>query len=165
MSIQIHWQTESQPLGDADVTRAAKAALRHGGCEGLRLSIVFVDDEEMVRLHTEFLADPTPTDVITFDLRGNELEADEAMPKELAELLGSAPQGELFVCVEMAQRVAEQRQVEVDRELALYVVHGALHLCGFDDHDPEERKAMRLAEQAVMGQLSYVQDDAPHERE
>jgi len=50
------------------------------------------------------------------------------------------------------------------RELALYVVHGALHLCGFDDHDPEQRAAMRLAERAVMSSLGYEADEAPHER-
>jgi len=53
--------------------------------------------------------------------------------------------------------------VSFERELVLYVVHGALHLCGFDDHDPDERAAMRAAERSVMGRLGYPEDLAPHD--
>jgi probable rRNA maturation factor len=164
VAITIHWETTARPLEDAAVRTAAEAALEHGGRADVNLSVVFVDDEEMVRIHTEYLDDPTPTDVITFDLR-EENEASEGMPDELAEILGKAPVGELFVGVEMAQNVAKERGVSEARELALYVVHGALHLCGFDDHDPEQRAAMRLAERAVMSSLGYEADEAPHERQ
>ena len=58
--------------------------------------------------------------------------------------------------------VAEERGVRWQRELVLYVVHGVLHLCGFDDHSDEDSHAMRVAERAVMDALDYEVDDAPH---
>mgnify|MGYP002628456104 CR=1 FL=1 len=164
MAIEIYWETASRPLEDKAVCEAAEAAMRHGGREGSRLSIVFINDAEMVRIHDEYLGDPTPTDVITFDLSEQNDEPGD-LPAELAALLAEAPVGELFVGVEMAQKVARERGVSEARELALYVVHGALHLCGFDDHDPEERAAMRVAESLVMAELGYEEDSAPHERE
>ncbi|MFT4709272.1 MAG: putative rRNA maturation factor [Bacteroidia bacterium] len=166
MTIQVTWESAQQLLGDEAVMAAANAALDHGGRSGVGLSVVMVDDAEMIRIHDEYLGDPTPTDVITFDL--NEEQGDEQapdLPDELAALLAEAPVGELFVGVEMAERVARERGVSSERELALYVVHGVLHLCGFDDIQPADRAAMRVAEQVVMGGLGYAPDTAPHERE
>ncbi|MDG2144587.1 MAG: rRNA maturation RNase YbeY [Planctomycetota bacterium] len=165
MTIQVIWESAQQLLGDDAVAQAANAALDHGGRSGASLSVVMVDDEEMIRIHEDYLDDPTPTDVITFDL-AEELEDTPAseLPAELATVLAEAPVGELFVGVEMAERVARERGVSSARELALYVVHGVLHLCGFDDVDAVDRAAMRVAENVVMGRLGYEPDTAPHER-
>ncbi|MFT7542458.1 MAG: putative rRNA maturation factor, partial [Gammaproteobacteria bacterium] len=62
-----------------------------------------------------------------------------------------------------AREVSQRRGVSFERELLLYVVHGTLHLCGFDDHEPEDRAEMRLAEAAVMSSLGYAADTAPHD--
>jgi probable rRNA maturation factor len=97
------------------------------------LSVVFVSDEELAGLHDEFLDDPTVTDVITF----------EGDP-----LCGSA--GEICVSVDRAVEVAAELKVPVEQELALYVVHGYLHLAGFDDLKPELKRVMRRAEAAAM---------------
>jgi probable rRNA maturation factor len=97
------------------------------------LSIVFVSDEELAGLHDEFLDDPTVTDVITF----------EGDP-----LCGSA--GEICVSVDRAIEVAAELKVPVEQELALYVVHGYLHLAGFDDLKPELKRVMRRAEAAAL---------------
>lgn len=166
MTIQVIWESAQQLLGDEAVAKAANAALAHGGRSGASLSLVMIDDEQMIRIHDEYLGDPTPTDVITFDLA--EEQADEPageVPAELAALLAEAPVGELYVGVEMAERVARERGVSSARELALYVVHGVLHLCGFDDVDPADRAAMRVAEDAIMDGLGYEPDSAPHERD
>jgi probable rRNA maturation factor len=170
MAIQVHWESAERPLEDAAVCEAAEAALRHGGREGANLSVVLIDEEEMIRIHGEFLGDPTPTDVVTFDLRSAE-DAEEGFggpgeqPEELAQLLADAPVGELYVSVEMAQCVASERGVSAARELALYVVHGVLHLCNFDDRSPTDRKRIRIAEKVVLESLGYPKDDAPHERD
>ena len=165
MTIHVIWESAQQLLGDEAVEAAANAALDYGGRSGASLSIVMVDDKQMIRIHDEHLDDPTPTDVITFDLAEEAGDEPlEGLPAELAELLAEAPVGELFVGVEMAERVALERDVSSARELALYVVHGVLHLCGFDDVDPVDRAAMRVAEENVMGGLGYAPDTAPHER-
>ncbi len=146
--LEVHLQAGSSPLDETEVARAVDAALDHGERSGLAVSVVLADDALMVELHAEHLDDPTPTDVISFDL------GEEDLP--------GAPAAELFVGVEHAARVAAARGVRVERELALYVVHGVLHLCGFDDHDEADAAAMRVAERAVMDALGYEPDDAPH---
>ena len=148
-AIEIAWEHPGPaPLADGDVRRAAEEALRHGGRPGIGLGVVFVDDARLAAMHAEYLDDPTETDVITFDLGED----------------GVGPAGELYVSVDRARACARERGVSEARELALYVVHGALHLCGFDDHEPDERAAMRAAERAVLERLGYEPDDAPHER-
>jgi probable rRNA maturation factor len=74
---------------------------------------------------------------------------------------GPGPGGEVYVSVERAREVAARRGVPPGRELALYVVHGALHLCGFDDRRSTERAAMRAAEAAVLSALGYPEEGGP----
>lgn len=123
----------------AKVRRAVAAALEVGGGEWSRreLSVVFVDDADLARMHDDWLDDPTLTDVITFDLREDP----------------SGPAGELYVSVERALDVSARRRIEPLRELLLYVVHGVLHLCGFDDHDPLDRRRMRAAERRAFARI------------
>lgn len=126
-------------LADEEVRRIVAAALEHGGRRGIPLSVVFVGDDELARLHDEALGDPSPTDVLAFDLGQT----------------GRGPAGELYVSVERARAVAEERGFAPAGELALYLVHGCLHLCGFDDRRPRERARMRAAERAVLAGLGF----------
>lgn len=93
------------------------------------LSVAFLSDAELARIHADFLDDPTPTDVITF-------------PGDSAD--DSA--GEICVSVERAETEAASRGEPFSRELTLYLVHGWLHLIGLNDVEEEERAAMRRAE-------------------
>ena len=150
MSINITWDTPLPPehvaaLGDDRLVAAVQAALAHGERAGLRVDLVFVDDPKLTELHGRFLNDPTPTDVISFDLLGDEPPA----PGD------PGPDAELYISVDCALRVSAERGVSMARELCLYAVHGALHLCGFDDHEPDERAAMRLAERHVLAVLGF----------
>ena len=138
-----------EPLADELVERAVRTALAHGGRAGTVLSVVFVDDATLTGMHAEHLDDPSPTDVLTFDL-GKE---------------GEGPAGELYVSVDCAVEVSRRRGVPLERELCLYVVHGVLHLCGFDDGSAEDRARMRAAERTVLLELGFAPDDAPHDVE
>lgn len=129
-------------LSDARIRRAARAALRAGGRPDLELSLVFVRDRELTRMHADWLGDPSPTDVLSFDL-------------------GDA--GEVVTSFECARRTARARGVEPGRELSLYVVHGVLHLCGLDDRTKPERVRMRAAERAVLLSLGWEDDPEPHD--
>jgi len=92
------------------------------------LSVVFLTDESLAQLHADFLADPTPTDVITF-------EGDPAQ--------GTA--GEICVSVDAAIRQVGPRR-DFSAELTLYLIHGWLHLAGYDDLQPAKKRQMRRAE-------------------
>lgn len=138
--IAIAWTSRHRRprgLSDARIRRAAELALEHGGRAGEGLSIVFVDDPELAAMHADWLDDPTPTDVISFDLGGG----------------AGGPMGELYVSTERARAVARRRGLDVVREHLLYVVHGTLHLCGHDDRKPRDRARMRRAEGTVLARL------------
>jgi probable rRNA maturation factor len=91
-------------------------------------------------VHGDWLDDPTPTDVISFPIDGDEFGE-------------HAFDGELVIGFEHAQRVARELQQDFATELALYVVHGALHLLGYDDHAEDDLVRMKLAESQVMRAL------------
>lgn len=148
MSVELAWDTEVPPgLSEGSLVRAAEAALEHGERPHLELQLVLVSDETLAEMHGRFLGDDSPTDVMAFDLGEDE----------------EGPGGEVYVSVDCARRVSEQRGGAFDRELALYVVHGCLHLCGFDDHEESDRARMREAERHVLHGLGYPPDHGPHE--
>lgn len=146
MGIAITWATEARPLTNEQVTRAVEAALVHGGRGGALIEVALVDDETLAELHGRFLDDPSVTDVMSFDLGDEE----------------GGPQGEVYVSVERAEIVARRRGSKWDRELTLYLVHGVLHLCGFDDLEEADRGAMREAETAVLKVLGLPPDGLDH---
>ncbi len=100
------------------------------------LSVVFLTDPALAQLHADFLADPTPTDVITF----------EGDPTQ-----GTA--GEICVSADAAIREVGPRR-DFSAELTLYLVHGWLHLAGYDDLHPAKKRQMRRAEARAMKLLS-----------
>ncbi|HVR75756.1 MAG TPA: rRNA maturation RNase YbeY [Planctomycetota bacterium] len=105
---------------------------------GGTLSLAVVGDGEIQRVHQEFLGLDTPTDVLSFALGP----ADGSGPGGLF--------GEVVVSAEAALREARRRGLLPEEELALYAIHGALHLVGFDDLDPASRRAMRRAERRYL---------------
>ncbi len=105
----------------------------HAAVPGGELSLVFLTDADLAQLHRDFLDDPTPTDVITF----------EGDP-----LAGTA--GEICVSADMAAAAAKRHGHPFARELTLYLIHGWLHLAGYDDLQPAKKRAMRRAEVRAM---------------
>ena len=97
------------------------------------LSIAFVSDAEIAQVHADFMDDPSPTDVITFP----------AQPE-----MKSA--GEIIVSVDHAHSRAAELGEQFSRELSLYLVHGWLHLAGYDDSKESDRAKMREAEQKAL---------------
>ena len=113
--------------------KVVRAALAHGKRLDMPVSLLLTDDREIARLHAQFLDDATPTDVISFAVDGA---------------------AELVVSVTTAVRRARELGHPWRAEVALYVVHGILHQCGYDDVRMRDRKLMRAAERTVLASLS-----------
>lgn len=107
-----------------------------GGCPPGEVSLVFLTDPALARLHGDFLADPSDTDVITF--AGDPT-------------LGLA--GEICVSADAAAAYGRKNRRDFAAELTLYVVHGWLHLAGYDDLQPVKKRAMRRAEARALALL------------
>jgi probable rRNA maturation factor len=137
--VRVTRAVEVSELSDEDARAAVGAALSHGGRPGLRIDVVFVDDPTLQAMHEEFLDDPSVTDVMAFDYTQADGDAD--------------PEAEVYVSADRARAVATERGESPRDELLLYLVHGALHLCGMDDHEEGPREEMRAAETAVLSKL------------
>jgi probable rRNA maturation factor len=133
--VHIANRQKAAPVDRALMRRAARAVLAGEGVADAEISLVFVDDAESARVNETFLQHDGPTDVITFPLEDEPL------------------QGELIVGVPVAAREAAARGHEISAELALYVIHGVLHLCGYDDKKAGPRKRMRAREALYLHQL------------
>jgi len=112
---------------------AARTWQIHHGPPAAVVEIVWMAETEHCQVHAQYLHDPTPTDVITFPYQDPDLF------------------GEILINLDFARVQARQRQMSMTEEVALYVVHGLLHLLGFADASAEEQKQMRAAEAAVLG--------------
>ena len=143
--VQLEVSSRYKSLADPEeATRALFAAIEKSGQFPItagELSIVFVDDNEIAQIHADFMDDPTPTDVITFP-------ADELMESA----------GEIIVSVDHAQMKATELNLPFSRELSLYLIHGWLHLAGFDDRNEEDRAKMRQAEQQALALVGGFAD-------
>ena len=143
---------------DPEVLRhAVESALQLEQVAAAILSISIVDNAAIHRINREHLQHDYPTDVISFQL---EFSRDEIPDPE-----GSAPElrasgvrieGEIIASAQMASEMASAGQWTTMNELTLYVIHGLLHICGYDDLTPEEKALMRCRERAVLGLLSLV---------
>jgi probable rRNA maturation factor len=97
------------------------------------VTVHFIDTETISDLHSDFFNDPTSTDCISF-------------PMDDPEAMGYRVMGDIFVCPETAIQYIQKHGGDVYQETTLYVVHGLLHLIGYDDIDDNENQIMRQAE-------------------
>ena len=104
------------------------------------VAIHFITAALMCRMHKQFFQDPSLTDCISFP-----------MDKEVQ--AGFCYLGDVFVCPKQALDYAEENGLDPYRETTLYVVHGLLHLLGYDDLDSTEKTQMRRQEQKYMKML------------
>jgi len=110
--------------------------MREAGVSGT-LSVAVVDSQEITELNRRFLGRAEPTDVLSFPME------DET----------SDDFGEVIVCAEVAGQEAADWGGSFDAELALYAVHGLLHLLDYDDLTSEQRSRMREREREILGEF------------
>ena len=116
--------------------RAVERIVRDAEIAEACISVAVVDDPTIAKLHQEFLHDPEPTDVLSFVLERS------------AQVL----EGEVVVSADTALACAPRFGCTADEELLHYVIHGMLHLVGYDDTTPRKRAVMRRKEQKYLTQ-------------
>ncbi|HWY87524.1 MAG TPA: rRNA maturation RNase YbeY [Gemmataceae bacterium] len=129
---------EVVPLDRGRLREIARAVLAGEGTGDYEISLAFVDNATSQRLNKRFLDHDEPTDVLSFPLS-------DAGAAKLS--------GELVIAVEVAHEQARARGHDVQSELALYVIHGLLHLCGYDDKSAGHARDMRARERHYLGEL------------
>lgn len=126
------------------IIQIGESVLLKEGIKSASISVALLDDKAIHSANKKFLNHDEPTDVITFPFEGDK--------KFLS--------GEILIGLDVARRHAKLARHSLENELTLYFIHGLLHLCGFDDIDPDARKKMRKRERLHLARLG-LPDIAP----
>lgn len=141
MEISIVSHREPEPLNFEAFERLARFVLELEGVpDGVELSIALVDDEEMAHLNQQYRNIAGPTDVLSFG-------CDDPCPTP-----GDEPitLGDVVIAPAVAERQAAELGHTVEHELDVLLVHGVLHLLGYDHEAPDDAGAMAAREAAVL---------------
>lgn len=142
LTIEITWRPRNSWQALRLLERVARHACQAEGFNAGMLSVAVVGARAMATLHQQYAGIAGPTDVLTFDLG-----SDHAANRIDAEIV---------VCTDVAQRNAAKRSATLATaraELALYVVHGVLHLAGYTDKTDPGYTQMHAREDALLAQL------------
>jgi probable rRNA maturation factor len=148
LSIAVCNQQTSLRFDAARLKKAVRAVVREAGITGGTLSIAIVDDATIWKLNKQYLDHDYATDVLSFTLARN----------------GKRLEGEVVASAETAARVAAQFGWTPDDELLLYVVHGTLHLAGYDDRTGKARARMQAAQRRHLAAFGLEMRDKPKPR-
>ncbi len=162
--IDISSSQDTLSIDIKGLTRAIERALQVEQVASAVLSVSIVDHSAMQQINRQHLQHDYPTDVISFQLDfAFDDEAPDDAPSELR-AAGAMIEGEIIASAEMAAEMASSGQWTAMNELTLYVIHGLLHICGYDDLTPEEKAIMRIRERAILNALGlnpvYPDDEA-----
>jgi rRNA maturation RNase YbeY len=139
--LTVRNRQRSRPVNTPRLRRVIQSLLeRELACHGYQLDIHVVGEGMMTRLNEKHLRHGGCTDVIAFDYSG------EPNPDRL--------HGEIFVCAPEAERQAARYRTSRPDELVRYIIHGTLHLRGYDDHAPAARRRMKREEDRLLRRLS-----------
>jgi probable rRNA maturation factor len=135
LSVSVANQQEVLELDYARIKEVGKAVLAGEGISKGKITCAIMADTAIHKLNKQFLQHDEPTDVITFPYSDSPLH------------------GDLAISAETAMAVAAERGHAAHDELLYYVIHGILHLCGYDDTSDKKRKEMREREKHYLTQL------------
>jgi probable rRNA maturation factor len=134
-------------LGAKGIRDAVRRILDLEQVASAELSVAVIDDAAIHKINRDHLGHDFPTDVISFVYGSS----------RAAPAISSAPrgaglsiEGEIVVSAETALREAPKHGWTARSELLLYIAHGLLHLCGYDDLTPSEKRIMRRRERSAL---------------
>ena len=129
MEVFFHKEGVSLNLDFNKLEKWIKKALKHFKYKKAELGVIFCDDNYLKKINVKYLNHDFFTDVISFDYSENKI-----------------IKGDVFVSVDRVKENASRFGVSFNDELFRVIIHGVLHLCGFNDKTVEEKKEMRKQE-------------------
>ena len=139
IEILVNNRQHKHPLDPQPLVRAARHVLEQHGIRQGHINLGVLDDAEIQQLNRQFLDHDYATDVLSFLLQRHEQELE----------------GEIVVSAETAARQAADYGWPYEHELGLYVIHGALHLAGFNDKQDDDIRRMRQAEEEACDWMGF----------
>lgn len=130
------------PLAKDEIKRLASKTLYLMGEGDSKVDLVFVDDKRMRKLNWKYRRINRTTDCLAFSMREGE---DSQLHPELL--------GDVVISVDSAKRNAKLFGSNIKEEMAIYIIHGMLHLLGFNDTTTAGRKKMVSKEKDILRRL------------
>ena len=115
--------------------------------EDIEVDLLFVDNEAIREMNLEYRDKDSATDVLSFPM----YEPDEEIDDEEEVLLG-----DIVISLERAQEQCEEYGHSLEREVMYLLVHGLLHLAGYDHMEEEDKKVMRAQEEKLLAQIGAI---------
>lgn len=148
MQVEVVNRQRSHNITKADLVKFARAVLDSLGLHRAQASIVFVSDRQMRKLNREFRAIDKPTDVLSFSYTTGILygDGDKRVPAELDDddaAIDPDYLGDVVISTQTAAGYAEKLGLTFDEEVKTLILHGLLHLCGYD-HETDNGEMNRL---------------------
>ena len=134
ISVHVSNRQKDLKISNLSVRHLVRAVLAQQKVDCREVAFYFVGEKRIISLHKQFFNDPTPTDCITFPVDQETL-------------------GEIFVCPKAAIDYCKTHGGNPYEETTLYIIHGILHLLGYDDLEPAKRRVMRKKEKECMAHL------------
>lgn len=151
--LEISNQQRSVRVTRDEIRRIVRAVLEAERVERATISVTLTDNATVRRVNREFLRHDYDTDVLSFLFESPRVAAREKTAGAARRGHGRHIDGEVLVSAEMAAERAGQFGWSGRDELTLYLIHGLLHLCGYDDQTPPERRVMRGRERTILADL------------
>ncbi len=146
--IGIHFEEEFREVADEGwARRIAQTVLKaEGTAPPYEVGLVFTDSEAVRQLNRDYRGVDEPTDVLAFCmLPQKEVDDSFALPPD-----GVTRLGEVIISYPQAVEQAKEQGYATEKELALLIIHGILHLLGYDHEEPEEEAKMRTREKELL---------------
>jgi len=152
MPVAVRCSLRRIALRRALVTRLAQRILIETGEAGADLSLLFIGDTQMRRLNRQYRRKDATTDVLAFPMRHIRTRFTPHASRFTSSMLG-----DVVISLPQAARQARERGLPLHREVAQLLVHGILHLVGYDhERSPREAHRMRRKERAVLRAVQPV---------
>lgn len=132
------------------ICKILNRTLKEEKVKEISLSIVLVDNKQIKQLNRRFLKRNRVTDVLAFPLEELNHKGTKSTKMKLNSLCPPCLCGEIIISVEKAYQEARLRKIHPHHEIVLYCVHGLLHLLGYDDHRPKDKKRMRARQEQIL---------------
>jgi len=130
---------------------AEKVLVAQGADSRVELGLVIVGQERVHQLNLSYLGKDEPTDVLAFAMLpeppGEDLAPFVAPPDGVQHL------GEVIIAYPQAVIQAEEHRHSVEREIAILIIHGVLHLLGYEHNTPEREREMRAREAEILSSI------------
>jgi probable rRNA maturation factor len=141
--IDIESNSQSQQIPTlVELERWISAALQSQDFEDAEVSVYIVDENEGQELNAQYRSKDYPTNVLSF-------------PADIAEEVGIPLLGDLVVCAPVVEREAQEQGKTLQAHWAHMLIHGTLHLLGFDHINDDEAEAMETLETQIVTGLGY----------